>query len=149
MMKTKSFIVRILVLGAWWCVSLSTFAQDYIDENKMVGFACFYEGRETKVVSRFSKLLFYRRYDKMKQMLTSKNTAEQFMAVLCLERLDSIGRVTITPEEQILFDNIRNSSELVAVCSGCFPNPGIPLKQAFTMDMLWDAPRWLERHIKK
>ncbi len=115
----------------------------------MVGFACFYEGRETKLVSRFAKILKRKRYDTIRQMLTSKNTGEQLMAVLCMERLEAVGRVTATTEEKTLIEQIKTSSDLVDVCSGCFPNPGITLYNAYHSGILLGAMAWMESNIKE
>lgn len=127
---------------------IASFSQDEIDENKMVGFACFYEGRETKVVTKVGRLLKQKKYSKIKDLLKSQNTAEQYLAVICIERLSAIEKVTITNDERLLIEQIRSSSELVATCSGCFPHPGAALKDVFNSEILWGAPLWLDRHLK-
>jgi hypothetical protein len=147
-MKTKSDINRILLSSVLFCSVIATFAQNEFDETKMVGFGCFYEGRETKVVSRFGKMLKQKRYPSLKRLLQSGNSAERLMAVLCLERLSAAGRLIITAEEKVQIGQIKTSTELVAVCSGCFPHPGIPLKEAFESDILRGATAWLDRHVK-
>jgi hypothetical protein len=139
----------IFLLALLFCSSIATFAQDEIDENKMVGFACFFEGRETKLVSRFAKIVKRKRYDTIQEMLTSKNTGERFMAVLCMERLEAVGRVTLTTEEKAVIEQIKTSTDLVAVCSGCFPNPGITLSSAYHSGILLGATEWMERNIKE
>jgi hypothetical protein len=139
---------RVLLLICVLCYSANSFAQEEIDETKMVGFACFYEGRETKVVNRFGSLLKQKKYSRIRRMLKSTNTAEKFMAVICLERLSTNGEVIISLEEKSLIEQLRKSTELVAVCSGCFPNPGIELRNAFNSDILWRATSWLDGHLK-
>ncbi len=121
--------------------------QDEFDERKMVGFACFYEGRETKIVSRFGRMLEHKRYGFIKTMLQSKVPAKRFMAVLCLQYLNTLGRVTMNEEDEALVDQIKTSTELLPVCSGCVPHPGIPLKEAFDTDILWRSNMWLDRHV--
>jgi hypothetical protein len=148
-MKIKSVIARTLLFSVVFCASLTTFAQDDLDENKMVGFACFFEGRETKLVSRFAKNLKRKQYDSIKKMLTSENNAERLMAVLCLERLNEVGRVTLHADEKLLIEKIKTSSDLVDVCSGCVPNPSIPLSSVFHSNILWGSTGWLERNIKE
>lgn len=130
------------------CYSAGSFAQDNIDELKMVGFACFYEGRETKVVRRFGKLLEQKKYSKIKGMLKSANTAKVYLSVVCLERLETNGEVIISAKDKSLIEKIRKSTELVAVCSGCIPHPGIELKDAFDSGILWGTTTWLDRHAK-
>jgi hypothetical protein len=129
--------------------AITAFSQDELDENKMVGFACFYEGRETKVVSKFKRMLKLHRYRSMKLKLQSENAAERFMAVLCLERLNAIGRLNVSEEEQALMGKIRISTEPVSVCSGCFPNPGVELRRAFDATTLWGATEWLDSTVGK
>jgi hypothetical protein len=107
-MKTQSFIVLILVSGILCCLSFATFAQDDLDEDKMIGVACFFEGRETKLVSRFAKIIKRKRYHTIRQMLTSMNTGEQLMAVLCMERLEAVRRITLTTEEKAHIEQIKN-----------------------------------------
>lgn len=138
----------VLLLAFLLLYSFTSFSQDEIDENKMVGFACFYEGRETKVVTKVGRLLKQKKYSKIKDLLRSQNTAEQNLAVICIERLNAIEKVTITNDEKLLIDQIRSSSELLATCSGCFPHPGAALKDVFNSEILWGAPLWLDRHIK-
>jgi hypothetical protein len=128
--------------------SVTSFAQDEIDETKMVGFACFYEGRETKVVTKVGRLLEQKKYSRIRDMLKSHNTAEQYLAVICIERLSAHGKVIITNKEKLLIEQIRASSELVATCSGCFPHPGAALKDVFSSEILWGATLWLDRHVK-
>jgi hypothetical protein len=130
------------------CYPASSFAQDGIDETRMVGFACFYEGRETKVVSRVGQLLKQGKYSRIRGMLKSANTAEQYLVVICLEQLSTNGEVIISVEEKSLIEQIRKSTELVAVCSGCVPHPEIELKEAFNSNILRGATSWLDRHLK-
>lgn len=146
-LKTKWIIDRTLLLSILICSVISASAQGELDETKMVGFACFFEGRETKVVSQFGKMLKRRRYPSIKRMLHSINSAERFMAVLCLERLSSVGRVTLSEEEKVLINQIKTSREPVDMCSGCIPTPGVPFNQAFDSGILWGASEWLSRHI--
>lgn len=128
--------------------SATAFAQVDFDETKMVGFACFYEGRETKVVTKVGRLLRQKKYSKIRDLLKSQNTAEQYLAVICIERLSTRGKVNITDKEKLLIEQIRSSSELVATCSGCFPHPGIALKDVFNSEILWRATSWLDRYVK-
>jgi hypothetical protein len=128
--------------------SATAFAQVDFDETKMVGFACFYEGRETKVVTKVGRLLRQKKYSKIRDLLKSQNTAEQYLAVICIERLSTHGKVDITDKEKLLIEQIRSSAELVATCSGCFPHPGIALKDVFNSEILWRATSWLDRYVK-
>lgn len=130
------------------CCSITSFAQDDIDETKMVGFACFYEGRETKVVTKVGRLLKQKKYSRIRDLLKSQNTAEQYLAVICVERLSTHGKVIITNDEKSLIEQIRASSELVATCSGCFPHPGTALKDVFNSEILWGATLWLDKNVK-
>lgn len=128
-------------------VSGPAFAQE-IEETRMVGFACFYEGRETKVVGRFAKMLRRKKYATISRALSSSNPAERFMAALCLEALYERNIRVVTSDERTLIDEVKTSTENLPVCSGCFPHPGIELRQAFSSDMLWGASVWLERQLR-
>lgn len=140
-------IGRVFLLFALCILVVPASAQDELDETQVVGFGCFYAGRETKAVEKFGKLLRWNRYGRIRRMLHSENTAERFMAVLCLERLADSGRVTITSGEEILIDRIKASTALLNICSGCFVYPAT-LSDAFDSDILWRKKDWLARYVK-
>lgn len=141
-------MLRTFILFLFLSTSLTSWSQADFDENKMVGFACFYEGRETKVVTKFKKMLKRKDYASMSKALQSKNSAEQFMAVICLQALDTASIRRITTEEEMLITKIKTSAETIDLCSGCFPNPAVKLHDAFTAPDLWRATPWLQQHLK-
>jgi hypothetical protein len=139
----------LLIIPVLFFAAFNAVSQDTFDETKMIGFACFYEGRETKIVSQFGKMLKRKRYTAIGNELRSKNPAARVMAVFCLERLAAINKRSTTPEENLLIDQIKISTEPVDVCSGCFPSPGMPIEKAFTTEILWGVKPWLEAHAKE
>jgi hypothetical protein len=143
-------MTRLLLCMCVFMISTAAVAQEeLLDESRMVGFACFYEGRETKLVIKFRKMLERKRYASIARQLRSEDPGNRVMAVLCLERLEEINRRTITSEEKVLINGIKASTELVPVCSGCFPSPGVPIREVFLTEILWSAKPWLERHVKQ
>jgi hypothetical protein len=139
---------RLLIFLISWLSALMVAAQDDFNESKMVGFACFYEGRETKIVARFGKMLKRKKYKVISLALQSQNSAERYMAVVCRVGLNNIEKRPITNGEKILIDQIKTSTEIVAVCSGCMPHPGVELKQAFASQIPWGASDWIQKYLR-
>lgn len=121
--------------------------QDNVDINQMVGFGCYYEGRQTKPVIKFNKLIRNHNYKAISKALRSSNNAERYLAVITLERLSESGKYNLTPDEQTLINNIKISSDRVSVCSGCTYFDTISLKDAFSSQMRLFSKSWLDHNL--
>ena len=123
-------------------------AQDNVDKNEMLGFACYFEGKPSKTVEKFSRKLKNEKYRWISNQLTSKNNAEKYMSVITLEKLTELGKYKLNETELELITGIKNSSELVSVCSGCTYFEKVELKNMFTYEMLTMAYNWLNYSFK-
>ncbi|WP_047414208.1 hypothetical protein [Cellulophaga sp. Hel_I_12] len=123
-------------------------AQDNVDKNEMVGFACYFEGSESKTVEKFAKKIKSENYKWISKKLSSENTAEKYMSVIILEKLTEIGKYNLNQTELNLIAGIKRSSELVSVCSGCTYFEKLELNNMFTNEMLTMAKYWLDYNIK-
>ncbi|WP_405569047.1 hypothetical protein [Winogradskyella sp. Asnod2-B02-A] len=123
-------------------------AQDNVDKNEMVGFACYFEGSESKTVEKFAEKLKSENYKWISKKLNSKNNAEKYMSVITLEKLTELGKYNLTQTELNLIAEIKKSTELVSVCSGCTYFQKVELKNMFTDEMLTMGSYWLNYNLK-
>ncbi|MCF1192353.1 hypothetical protein LRR18_12230 [Mangrovimonas sp. AS39] len=123
-------------------------AQETVDKNEMVGFACYFEGSQSKTVEKFTRKLKNKKYDWISKKLTSKNNAEKYMSVITLEKLTELGNYKLNETESDLIAEIKKSTDLVSVCSGCVYFDKIELKNMFTAEMLTMATNWLNYNLK-
>ncbi|WP_299323439.1 hypothetical protein [uncultured Maribacter sp.] len=123
-------------------------AQDNVDKNEMVGFACFSEGSESKTVKKFAKKLNGGNYKWISKKLNSGNNAEKYMSVITLEKLTELEKYKLNQTELNLISKIKKSTELVSVCSGCTYFQKVELKNMFTDEKLSMGSYWLNYHLK-
>jgi hypothetical protein len=140
-MKLQTLLLFLILFA-----SFTVTGQDNVD-NKVVGFGCYYEGRQTKPVVKFNNLIRNNNYKAISKALRSSNNAERYLAVITLERLSESGKYTLTPKEQTLINNIKTSSDLVSVCSGCTYFDTITLKDAFSSQMHMFSKSWLDYNL--
>lgn len=133
------FLIRILSI---------TNAQENLDNNEMIGFACYIEGRQSKTVKRFAKKLKTKNYKWISKKLSSENNAEKYMSVITLERLSELGKHKLTQTELNLIAEIKQSTELVSVCSGCTYFENVKLKNMFMEEMRSLGYSWLDDNLK-
>ena len=124
-------------------------AQENVDKNAMVGFACYFAGQPSKTVEKYTQKLNSENYKWISKRLESENTAEKYMSVIILERLTEIGKYKLNENELTLILEIRKSNQLVSVCSGCTYFEKVTLKELLTDDKILFAKNWLDRNIKK
>lgn len=130
-------------------LSLSTFAQDNVDERKMVGFGCYIEGRSTEPVVKVTKLLRTKNYEKISKLLTSRNSGERFLAVISLQRLADNGQYNLSDSEKNLISKAKLSNDLVSVCSGCTYFDKVPMKAILLENNTLGSSYWLDRTINQ
>lgn len=123
-------------------------AQDNVDKNEMVGFGCYSDGSESKTVEKYSRKIDAKNHKWISKKLNSKNNAERYMSVIILEELTKIGKYELTENELMKIAEIKNSTELVSVCSGCTYFEKIELKNMFTDEMLSMGSYWLNYKLK-
>ncbi|SMC71289.1 hypothetical protein SAMN05660703_2344 [Cellulophaga tyrosinoxydans] len=124
-------------------------AQENVFKNEMVGFACYFAGQPSKTVEKYTKKLNSENYKWISKRLESENKAEKYMSVISLEKLTELGKYKLNQTELNLITEIKKSTELVSVCSGCTYFQKIELKNMFTDEMLTMGSYWLKNNIKE
>ena len=135
------------------------FVQENIDEKSMIGFGCSVGGEQSETVKKFSILLAKKKYQKVVEFLNSKNVAEKALAAFVCEKLSGLKIITLTPEDLIHIQNIKESEDLVSVCSGCTQFEKIATKSLFVSEegstsfegflLEEHAKYWFEYYLKK
>jgi len=143
-MRTKILTI-IFLIGILSFVN----AQENVDKNEMVGFACYFAGQPSKTVEKYTKKLNSKNYKWISKRLESENKAEKYMSVITLEKLTELGKYKLNETELNLIAEIKESAELVSVCSGCTYFQKVELKNMFTDEMLTMANNWLNYNFKK
>ncbi|QXP62725.1 hypothetical protein [Polaribacter sp. HaHaR_3_91] len=123
-------------------------AQDNVDQNEMVGFACYFAGQPSKTVEKVTKKLNTKKYNSIAKLLTSDNNAERYMAVISLEKLAELNKYKLNETEKNLISEIKKSDELVSICSGCTYFEKVSLKELLTEKKKLFAKNWLNRNFK-
>jgi mRNA-degrading endonuclease RelE of RelBE toxin-antitoxin system len=123
-------------------------AQDNVDKNEMVGFACYFEGSESKTVEKYAQKLKSKNYNWISKRLNSDNNAERYMSVITLEKLTELGKYKLKKAELKLIAEIKISTELVSVCSGCTYFEKVPLKEILRKEKILFAQNWLNYYLK-
>lgn len=123
-------------------------AQDNVDKNEMVGFACYFAGQPSKTVKKITTKLNKKKYSSIAKLLTSNNNAERYLAVISLERLAELNKYVLNETEKKLITEIKQSDELVSVCSGCTYFEKVSLKELLGKEKKLFAKNWLNINIK-
>src|SRR5689334_10878640 len=126
------------------CACQFSLAQDR-DVKTIVGFACFYEGRPTKSVRRAERHLSNSNYKFFSKMLVAPESYNKFLAVIVLERLDRIGKRSMTEKEKKLVNMIRQSEEPVTYCSGCACCGQLSLRRILSFEFEDFYSTWLRQ----
>ena len=142
-LKNLIYIFTIFVF-----ISNSSIAQDNVDKNEMVGFACYFAGTPSKTVEKYIQKLNNGNYKWISKKLNSENNAEKYMSVITLEKLSELGKYKFNKTELKLIAEIKQSEELVSICSGCTYFEKVSLKELLTEKKKLFAKNWLNRNIK-
>ena len=146
---TKYFIHIIFAL-----TSLTADAQfDWDSKNadkKILGFGCSFDGSPTKPVSDITEPFLNKDFDKIRKTLNSKLLADKFLAVILLEQLNKKKELELTNSEHERISEIKSSTELVPVCSGCTYWMEHPLNELLNEDhlMYQSAMNWFKTYYK-
>jgi len=142
-LKNLIYIFTIFVF-----ISNSAIAQDNVDKNEMVGFACYFAGTPSKTVEKYIQKLNNENYKWISKKLNSENNAEKYMSVITLEKLNKLGKYKLNKTELTLIAEIKQSEELVSICSGCTYFEKVSLKELLTKKKKLFAKNWLNKNIK-
>ncbi len=106
-------------------------AQSNEIEIPLLGFGCSETLNPTKAVGQFGILLKTKKYKKITNALYSENSAEKFLSVIISEKLKSLGKIRLTEKDSLKIAEIKNSNELITVCSGCTYYDKLTMRQLF------------------
>ncbi|GER60911.1 hypothetical protein [Patiriisocius marinus] len=138
-------LLAILFLTGFVCF---TNAQENINKKQVVGFACYFDGKPSKTVEKYTLKLENKKYQWISRRLDSDNNAEKYLSVLSLENLSNLGNYKLSKKEIAIIQEVKNSKELVSVCSGCSYFQKVCLKDMFTVEMRTMSTNWLKNILK-
>ena len=121
-----------------------------IDENNLIGFACYYSGRKSEPVKKFSEILLKKDYSIIKENLKSTNIADKYLATAICEKLSQKKLINLTEEELNQIKKNKNSSEKVSTCAGCTNDEKMTLKELLVEKsyITEETEEWLNKMIK-
>ncbi|OSY87713.1 hypothetical protein WH52_09795 [Tenacibaculum holothuriorum] len=99
--------------------SVYAFSQEAFDKNTIIGTSCFYSGRQTKIILQFERLIKNKNEKEIRKKLFSSKKEERLLSAKILGFLASKKSITLSKEEEIQQNNIKNSNDEVFICSGC------------------------------
>jgi hypothetical protein len=142
--------MKVIVLSAifYLMTGILVIAQD-VDEKQMVGYGCSVGGSPSKPVVKVQELLRRSDYHSLTKLLSSDNTAYQYLAVITLERLSELNIIELEAKEIAVMAQIKSSDREVSVCSGCTYWDTLPLKKLFNHDGALGSSYWLDNVITK
>jgi hypothetical protein len=122
-----------------------------IDENTVIGFACYNSGKKSEPVKKFSKILVEKKYPIILKELNSINIADKYLATVICEKLLKKKLINLTEKEINQIKKNKNSNESVNTCAGCTNQEKMTLKELFTAEKNYIAEEtedWLNEMIK-
>jgi hypothetical protein len=128
-------------------LALSVMAQNGVREKNMIGFGCYYEGRQSQTVQKVSRQVSARKYNAIARLLRSRKAAACYMAVITIEKLEETGEYRPTDKEKLLMAEIKKSQRQVSVCSGCTYFENLPLSEVFSRKLFVKDASWWFEHI--
>ena len=100
----------------------------------MVGFGCTKGEIQSKAVTKAFSFLENSEHQELLLLLDSKSKAEQFLAVVLLEKLQANGSITLSKNQKQKIESIYKSKQKVSICSGCTYWDKMPLNEALKND---------------
>jgi hypothetical protein len=103
-----------------------------IDENSLVGFACYSSGRKSDPVKVVSNILENKKFEDLKKKLFSNKTAEKYLATYSTIKLyeKRVIQLSATELNQIKLNKL--SDEKINFCGGCTERENYSLKELFS-----------------
>ena len=136
-----------LILALTLGLSSAGFSQDDTNPKKLIGFACFFSGTPSDIVTKITLDLQEQNYKKILRKLKSKNPAKRYLAVIIAERLSALGKYQLTATDKVLIADAYQSTDLITMCAGCTYFAPIELGKLLPKEqkhvMQFYAKRWL------
>jgi hypothetical protein len=121
-----------------------------IDKKNLIGFACFYSGKKSEPVEKFTEILLKKDYSNIIKNLKATNIADKYLATtICLKLLQK-KLINLTEEELNQIKMNKNSCEKVNTCAGCTNNETMTLKELLLEKnyITEETEEWLNKMIK-
>lgn len=120
-----------------------------IDQQNLIGFACYYSGKKSEPVKRFSNLLTEENFTQIREKLNSKFIAEKYLSTIVCLRLDEKKIISLSQVELNQIEKNKISNEKLTICSGCTNEDELSLKELLTSKTYIsnEVERWLEKMI--
>ncbi len=121
-----------------------------VDENSLIGFACYSSGRKSEPVKTISKLLVDKNYNGISKKLSSKSVAEKYLATVVCKKLEKRNLISLTRVDQSQIEENLISDEKIVICSGCTNKKELAMKELFSSDTFLSVylEEWLKKMIK-
>lgn len=103
-----------------------------IDENSLVGFACYYSGRKSQPVKNITKILENKKYEELKKKIFSNKPAEKYLATLACIKLLEKDKIKLNNMELNQIDENKRSEVKIYFCGGCTKAENYKLSQLFS-----------------
>lgn len=143
---------HIIILLVLMLFNQTSFSQKDWQLKETVGFGCFSGGSLSKPVIKFSNYLENKNYKKIVKHLNSKNTEEQFLSIYLSEKLEAENKIILTNNQKKIIIVLKESVELISVCSGCTYFSSVPLRSLFDSKeniILESAEYWYKHSNQK
>ncbi|WP_430468593.1 hypothetical protein [Winogradskyella ouciana] len=141
--------IRIFCVIIFFGLFNSVNAQRDVNEDEIIGFACYYAGSPSKTVMKYFKKIAKKDYKWISNRLISDNNAERFMSVLSLEKLKDLNKYVLSVDESKLINKVKKSEDLVYVCGGCTYFESLSLNDLFDNEMSEYGKEYLGRIISQ
>ena len=124
--------------------------QIIIDKKNLIGFACFYSGKKSEPVEKFTEILLKKDYSNIIKNLKATNIADKYLATAICEKLLQKKLINLTEEELNQIEMNKNSSEKVNTCVGCTNKETMTLKELLLEKnyISEETEEWLNKMIK-
>ena len=121
-----------------------------VDENTLVGFACYSSGRKSEPVKIITELLADKDYNGIRKKLSSKSVAEKYLATITCKKLENKNLISLTQVDKSQIKENLISDEKIVICSGCSNKKELTMKELFSSDTFLSAylEEWLKEMIK-
>lgn len=121
--------------------------QKIIDENSLVGFACYYAGRRSEPVENITEILERKNYDELKKKISSNKPAEKYLATFACIRLSENKIIKLNNNELSQIDENKKSDLKIYFCGGCTEKENYKLSQLFSekIEFITEVEDWFNQ----
>ncbi|NQY08319.1 MAG: hypothetical protein HRT71_02245 [Flavobacteriales bacterium] len=116
------------------------------DEATKIGFGCSKSESPSQLVNKIGDLILANKLEEVSAMLTSENASENYIAVVCIEKLVKAGHYTPSKDDSLNISKIHLSNRLIPTCSGCTKADEVTMDKLIKKNY---AHGWLDEIIKK